>query len=68
MTALSTADPKAPPTARAENARPVAVDRYACGAVNCAHATSSVRGPDCPIPASTLSPIWAASQEGWMFA
>lgn len=46
-----TADPKAPPIARAEKARPVAVERYACGAVNCTRATISVRGPLWPSPA-----------------
>ena len=46
-----TADPKAPPIARAEKARPVAVDRYACGAVNWTSATIRVRGPLWPSPA-----------------
>lgn len=51
MMVSRTADPNAPPSALAENARPVAVERYACGAVNWTRATSKVRGPDWPIPA-----------------
>lgn len=44
--ASRTADPNAPPKARAEKANPVAVLRYSCGAVNWTRATSSVKGPD----------------------
>ena len=52
MMALRTAEPKAPPIARAEKASPVAVERKACGEVNCTRATRSVRGPDWPMPAA----------------
>jgi hypothetical protein len=40
-----TAEPKAPPRALAENASPVAVERYAWGDVNWTRATRRVRGP-----------------------
>ena len=49
--ASRTAEPKAPPIARAEKANPVAVERKACGAVNWTRATRRVRGPDWPMPA-----------------
>jgi hypothetical protein len=68
MMASSTADPKAPPMARAEKASPVAVDRNACGALNCTQATSSVSGPDWPMPAMMLNPICAWFQWGWKAA
>lgn len=45
------AEPKAPPIARAEKASPVAVERYAWGAVNWVRATRRVSGPDWPMPA-----------------
>ena len=53
MITLTTADPKAPPMARAENARPVALARYAWGAVYWTRAMRRVRGPACPIPANS---------------
>ena len=49
-----TADPKAPPMALAENASPVAVERYAWGDVNCTRATRRVSGPLWPIPANPV--------------
>ena len=58
MMAESTAEPNAPPIARAENARPVAVDRYAWGAVNCMSATRSESGPDCPMPPNSMVNGW----------
>ena len=54
MMASRTAEPKAPPIARAEKARPVAVERKVCGEVNCTRATRRVRGPDWPIPAAEI--------------
>ena len=63
-----TAVPKAPPIARAEKARPVAVERNAWGAVNWTHATSSVRGPAQPIPVSAVKMIWLVPQPGLMKA
>lgn len=66
MMASRTADPKAPPIALALKPRPVAVLRYACGAVNWMSATRRVRGPDCPIPARTFKPICAWFQVGVM--
>ena len=68
MIASITAEPKAPPMARAEKANPVAVDRNACGALNCTAATSNVNGPDWPIAAMMLNPICAWFQDGWMVA
>ncbi|KAF9634037.1 hypothetical protein BFW01_g4932 [Lasiodiplodia theobromae] len=62
--ASSTAEPTAPPIARAENASPVAVDKNWCGALNCTAATSSVSGPACPTAHSTLRPYWASLQCG----
>ena len=53
MMVSSTAEPKAPPIARAEKASPVAVERYACGAVNWTSATMSVKGPLWPSPAAS---------------
>lgn len=50
-----TAVPNAPPMARAEKARPVAVERKACGAVNCTHSTSRVSGPAQPIRAVKMA-------------
>jgi hypothetical protein len=58
MIAESTAEPNAPPIARAENARPVAVDRYAWGAVNCMSATRRESGPDCPMPPYSMVSEW----------
>lgn len=57
MTAEMTADPKAPPIARAEKARPVAVERKAWGAENCTQATKRVNGPAVPIPVRTVNAI-----------
>lgn len=54
MMASRTAEPKAPPMARAEKARPVAVERKAWGAVNWTAATRRVRGPDWPMPAKRV--------------
>lgn len=45
MIVLRTAEPNAPPSARAENATPVAVERKAWGDVNCTRAGKRVRGP-----------------------
>lgn len=59
-----TAVPNAPPIARAENARPVAVERNACGAVNWTHATSRVSGPAQPMPVKAVKMIWAVPQLG----
>ena len=54
MTAFRTAEPKAPPIARAEKARPVAVERKAWGAVNWTTATSSVTFRFCQTPAALV--------------
>lgn len=61
---ILTAEPKAPPIARAEKPSPVAVDKNAWGAVNWTSATIRVKGPHCPRPASTLNPICALSMLG----
>jgi len=63
-----TAVPNAPPMARAEKARPVAVERKACGAVNWMHATRSVRGPAQPIPVRAVKMICSVAQLGRMKA
>ena len=54
--------------ARAEKARPVAVERKACGAVNWMHATRSVRGPAQPIPVRAVKMICSVAQPGRMKA
>ena len=59
-----TAVPKAPPMARAEKARPVAVERKACGAVNWMHATSNVSGPAQPMPVNAVKIICSVPQLG----
>jgi hypothetical protein len=63
-----TAVPKAPPIARAEKARPVAVERNAWGAVNWMQATSKVSGPAQPIPVRAVKMSWFVPQEGRMKA
>jgi len=63
-----TAVPKAPPMARAEKARPVAVERKAWGAVNWMHATRSVSGPAQPIPVKAVKMICSVAQPGRMNA
>jgi hypothetical protein len=63
-----TAVPNAPPIARAEKARPVAVERKAWGAVNWTHATSRVSGPAQPMPVRAVKMIWGVPQLGWMKA
>jgi hypothetical protein len=62
--ASSTAEPKAPPMARAEKASPVAVERKACGAVYWIAAGRRVSGPAWPMPPKTLMAIWPLSKEG----
>ena len=54
--------------ARAEKARPVAVDRKACGAVNWMQATRSVSGPEQPMPVKAVKMICSVPQLGLMKA
>jgi hypothetical protein len=51
--------------ARAEKARPVAVERKAWGAVYWMTAGKRVKGPAWPMPAKTFIAIWPLSREGF---
>ena len=63
-----TAVPKEPPMARAEKARPVAVERKAWGAVYWIHATRRVKGPAQPMPVRAVKTIWRVPHVGFIKA